>query len=50
MQKKKKKHLWLCILGMNMKNLQWKHILIVNGLTTLFTIDLPSYVGFARFG
>jgi hypothetical protein len=42
-------HVWPCILKMNMKNLHWKHILIINGLTTLFVIGLPSDVSFARF-
>jgi hypothetical protein len=46
---KSQKHVWPYILKTSMKNLQSKHILIINGLTTLLTIGLPSNVSFARF-
>jgi uncharacterized protein (DUF983 family) len=41
-------HVWPCILKMNMKNSQWKHILIVSNLTTLLSIGLPSDVSSIR--
>jgi hypothetical protein len=44
-----KEHVWPCVLKMIIKNLQWKHILIINKLATLFAISLPSNVSFARF-
>jgi hypothetical protein len=44
-----KEHVWPCVLKMSMKNLHYKHILIINNLTTLFIIGLPFNVSFARF-
>ncbi len=41
-------HVWPCILKMNMKNLQWKHILIINNLTTLSAIGLPSNASYLK--
>jgi hypothetical protein len=40
-----KKHVWPCVLKMNMKNLQWKHVLIINNMATLFA----TLISFARF-
>ncbi len=44
-----REHVWPYILKMNMNNLQWKHILIINKLTTLFVIVLPFNVSYERF-
>jgi len=42
-------HVSPCILRTSMKNLQWKHILTIRGLTTLLVINLPSNVSSTRF-